>query len=201
MPETDRYLARQVDRRMVEIIDRELAGHAVVVDVACGRGQYGEHLARHATTVLGIDGDPALCDAARATGHYAQVWCDDVVRLADHVPSADGLFCSEFLEHVPNDRIRAVVATLERVAGRTIVVTVPNPRSPHFRHDPTHVLRYTPRSMAALLGSSTSFRWSMRAIGFAQPLLEQVPVLRALQPLAARIPDLSPTLLFVGHRR
>src|SRR5215218_1593308 len=123
---TRRYLDREVDGRIVAVIDRELDGAGLVLDVGCGSGLYGPYLRRRAAAVVGIDHDPALCERARATAAYERVICDRVERLLRHVTAADAVFCSEFVEHVPNRELPAVLDVLEAVAGRKLVITVPN---------------------------------------------------------------------------
>jgi SAM-dependent methyltransferase len=185
---------------MVRVIDEHLAGMARVVDVACGSGLYGPHLRAVSATVYGIDHDPALCERAQSSGAYDQVVCDSIERIGEHVDSADAVFCSEFLEHVPESEFRGVVDAIEAVATKRIVVTVPNPLSPHFRHDPTHVGRYTVFSMRRLLNRGGRFAYRLLPLGFSDVERRQRKWMGLLQPLSSRVAVLSPTVLYVGER-
>jgi SAM-dependent methyltransferase len=197
---TRRYLDRQVDGRIVALIERELAGAASVLDAGCGSGLYGPALRRQAATVIGLDHDPALCRQAEATGAYDQVICAPVARLPDHLDRVEMVFCSEFLEHVPGDELRATLDVLESAATAKVVVTVPNRLFPHAHMDPTHVLRYRLRSLLGELNRSRRFAYSLHPLGFASTWSRR-PWCRPLDSVARRVAVCSPTVLFVGRRR
>jgi SAM-dependent methyltransferase len=197
---TRRYLDRRVDGRMVALIDRELDGAGSAVDVGCGSGLYGPALRRRAASVVGIDHDPVLCGHARATGAYDRVVCDRVERLAEHLPAADVVFCSELIEHVPAGELGGVLAAIEAVADRKVVITVPNRLSPHAHMDPTHVLRYTLGSLLRRLDQSPKFAYTLHPLGFAEEWRRQ-PWCRPLDLVARRVALLSPTVLYLGLRR
>jgi SAM-dependent methyltransferase len=197
---TRRYLDREVDGRMVALIDRELAGARSVLDVGCGSGLYGPHLRKRAAMVVGIDHDPVLCEHARATDAYDRMVCDRVERLAEHLDHADVVFCSEFVEHVPDGELDAVLATLEAVAGGKVVITVPNRLSPHAHMDPSHVLRYRLGGLLRRLNRSRRFAYSLHPLGFADGWRRR-PWCVPLDAVARRVAVLSPTVLYLGHRR
>ena len=197
---TRRYLDRAVDGRMVAVIDRELDGTGSVLDVGCGSGLYGPYLRRRAATVIGIDHDPALCEHAAATGAYDRVICDRVERLLDHVAAVDAVFCSELLEHLPNRELPAVLEVLETVAGRELIITVPNRLSPHAHVDPTHVLRYRLGSLLRQLNQSRRFAYTLHPLGFADAYRRRLWC-RPLDAVARRVALLSPTVLYLGRRR
>jgi 2-polyprenyl-3-methyl-5-hydroxy-6-metoxy-1,4-benzoquinol methylase len=185
---TRRYLGRAVDGRMVAVIDRELDGTGSVLDVGCGSGLYGPYLRRRAATVIGIDHDQVLCEHAAATGAYDRVICDRVERLLDHVAAVDVVFCSELLEHLRNRELPAVLEVLETVAGRELIITVPNRLSPHAHMDPTHVLQ------------SRRFTYTLHPLGFADAYRRRLWC-RPLDAVARRVALLSPTVLYLGRRQ
>jgi SAM-dependent methyltransferase len=197
---TREYLERQVDSRMVEVIAEHLRGESSVLDVACGSGLYGVHLKAEVPVVYGIDHDAALCDAATATGAYDRVVCDRVERSAQHYTRVDAVFCSEFLEHLPNEQVRPTVEALEGITHHRLVVTVPNPLSPHFKHDPTHIGRYNVYSMLRTLNVSRAFAYRLLPLGFSDLYRDKVWA-RVLDPISSRMALLSPTVLYVGDRR
>jgi SAM-dependent methyltransferase len=197
---TRRYLDRAVDGRMVAVIDRELDGVGSVLDVGCGSGLYGPYLRRRAATVIGIDHDPALCEHAAATGAYDRVICDRVERLLDRVAAVDVVFCSELLEHLPNRELPAVLDVLEAVAGRELIITVPNRLSPHAHMDPTHVLRYRLGSLLRQLNQSRRFAYTLHPLGFADAYRRRLWC-RPLDAVARRVALLSPTVLYLGRRQ
>lgn len=197
---TRRYLDRVVDGRMVAVIDRELDGAGSVLDAGCGSGLYGPYLRRRAATVIGIDHDPALCERAGATGAYDRVICDGVERLLDHVAAVDVVFCSELLEHVPNRELPGLLDVLETVAGRELIITVPNRLSPHAHMDPTHVLRYRLGWLLRQLNRSRRFAYTLHPLGFADAYRRRLWC-RPLDAVARRVALLSPTVLYLGRRR
>lgn len=201
MAETERYLARGVDGRMLAVIERYLSGYDTIVDLACGTGLYGCALHGTGASVIGVDSDPALCEAARATQHYRTVVCADARDLGDHVTVTGAVFCSEFLEHVADDERRSLLDTVEARVGRRIVITVPNPLSPHFKHDPTHVAHYSVRSLLRELNMSHRFVYRLLPLGFSEIEMTRRRVLRLANPVAQRVAVLSPTVLYVGDRR
>ncbi|NOX30037.1 MAG: methyltransferase domain-containing protein [Actinobacteria bacterium] len=199
--ETERYLERTVDGRMIGVIKSHIGpACSSVIDVACGSGLYGEALAEVADRVVGIDYDSALVAAAANTGVYDQTIQMEVQALIGHEEQFEAVFCSEFLEHVPNNKFAAVIAAIESVAVGRVVLTVPNPRSPHFKHDPTHILKYRVRPLLRLLNQSDRFDYRLMALGFADEWRSN-PIVRTLQPVAKRAAVFSPTVLFVGKRR
>ena len=198
---TRRYLDRQVDGRMVALIDRELAGAASVLDAGCGSGLYGPALRRRAATVTGLDHDPALCRQAEATGAYDRVICAPVAGLGGgRLDPVDVVFCSELLEHLARDELRPTLDVLEAAATAKLVITVPNRLFPHAHLDPTHVLRYRLRGLLAELNRSRRFAYSLHPLGFAEHWRERLWC-RPLDVVARRIPLWSPTVLYLGRRR
>src|SRR5262245_19289174 len=196
---TRRYLDRRVDGRMVELIDRELAGAASALDVGCGSGLYGPALRRRAARVAGIDHDPVLCRQAEATGAYDRVVCAPVARLADHLDPVEVVFCSEFVEHVPGEELRPILDTLDAAATAKVVITVPNRLFPHAHMDPSHVLRYRLGWLLAQLNQSRRFAYSLHPLGFAEHWRRR-PWCRPLDAVGRRFAPCSPTVLYLGRR-
>ena len=164
-----------------------------MLDVACGSGLYGPHLKAEVPIVYGIDHDPVLCDTADANGAYDRVVCDRVERSAQHFDRVDAVFCSEFLEHLPNDRSGPDGATRSRSSPRNrLVITVPNPLSPHFKHDPTHIGRYNVYSMMRTLNSGGAFIYRLLPLGFSDLYRDKVWAAcprPALEPRGAALAD------------
>ena len=197
---TREYLDREVDSRMVEVIGEHLGGEASVLDVACGSGLYGPHLKAEVPVVYGIDHDAVLCENATTTGAYDRVVCDRVERSAQHFSDVDAVFCSEFLEHLPTEQVRSTVDALEELTRHRLVITVPNPLSPHFKHDPTHIGRYNVYSMLRTLNASSRFAYRLLPLGFSDLYRDKIWA-RALDPISSRVALLSPTVAIKPLRR
>jgi SAM-dependent methyltransferase len=196
---TRRYLDRQVDGRMVALIDREVAGAASVLDAGCGSGLYGPALRRRAATVVGIDHDPALCRQAEATGAYDRIICAPVAGVGSRLGPVDVVFCSELLEHLVREELRPALDTLEAAASSKMVITVPNRLFPHAHLDPTHVLRYRLGWLLAELNRSRRFAYSLHPLGFAEHWRRRLWC-RPLDAVARRVAVCSPTVLYLGRR-
>lgn len=96
------------------LVERVLAGGARdVIDVGCGTGTLSVALARAGARVVGIDGDEAILDRARAKAAEAGVELELRTGLADALPaadaSADAVVCSLLLHHlVPPVKVAAL---------------------------------------------------------------------------------------------
>ena len=196
---TSLYLNRTVDSRMVSIIERcfSTGSYKSILDLGCGSGLYGKFLKQNGASVIGFDYDAILCDESRKTGNYSLIICSDAVVLDDKVESVDAIFCSEVLEHISNEKIGIVISKMEKVAKIKIVITVPNPLSPHFKYDSSHILNYSIYSFLATLNKSKKFRYTMYPIGFSERNLEKW-YFRFLNLFSSRICLFSPTVLYVG---
>ncbi len=101
---------------MVDVINTRFGSRGTVIDVACGSGLYGQYLSQKFSAVYAIDYDETLCQNARNTGGYREVFCDRVENLGAHTNGVDSIFCSEFIEHVDNRQLRSVLNVLEATA-------------------------------------------------------------------------------------
>ncbi len=196
---TEAYLARPVDSRMLNIIDKYLKGQGYqsVLDLGCGSGLYGKPLKAAISNVVGLDNDPILCTNAEKTGAYSKVYCDDIFNV-NKIEKVDAVFCSEVFEHMQNDTLPGLLRSVESVTKKRIVITVPNPLSPHFKHDPTHTLKYSVYSLLSMLNRSDTFRYKVYPIGFSDYNRQKL-LYRLINPIALSFSIFSPTLLYVGN--
>lgn len=98
------------------MVDALLPPGSRVLDAGCGTGRVGAELARRGHTVTGVDLDPVLLDAARATGLLTVVRSD----LADL--------------DLPGERFDAVV-----VAGNVMIFLEPGTEAPVCRRLAAHL--------------------------------------------------------------
>ncbi|MGW4478332.1 class I SAM-dependent DNA methyltransferase [Rhodococcus triatomae] len=113
------------------MVDALLARGSRVLDAGCGTGRVGADLARRGHRVTGVDLDPVLLDAARATGLLDVVRADlatlalpgerfDAVVAAGNVmifvePGTEAAVCERFAAHlVPGGVLVAGFATGHR---------------------------------------------------------------------------------------
>jgi SAM-dependent methyltransferase len=142
---------------------RHFAGAPRVLDLGCGRGTFLGLLREAGIVGIGVDRDPA---PARAAGHEVVGGEAEEVLAAAAARGErfDGVFASHLVEHLPPERVPALVEGIAAVlgpGGRAVLVT-PNVRNlvvltETFWLDPTHV-RPWPRLLIERLGAAAGLR-------------------------------------------
>jgi O-antigen chain-terminating methyltransferase len=151
-----------------------------VLDIGCGRGEFLEAV----PGAKGIDLSPESVAICKSKGLNAEV--ADLFVYLENLPesSLDGIFCSQVVEHIPADRLPAMIklcaSRLQR--GGVIAIETPNPEclaifATHFYLDPTHQ-RPVPHPLLA-------FYFEEFGIGNIQvhkisPAIESMPSLKSL---------------------
>ena len=136
--------------------DLRMAGP--VLDLGCGRGELLLLLREAAVEVTGVEGDPALAEAARRRG--LAIFEGDVVEvLKDRDPESWGAVTAIHLfEHLTPVNLMAVLAEIRRVLrpGGLVIAECPNPHSLRvgaslFWQDPTHQRPLLPETLELML--------------------------------------------------
>ena len=126
-----------------------------VLDIGCGRGEFLEMMREAGVPARGIDLSEESVALCRDKGLEAES-ADLYMYLAD-LPEAslDGIFCSQVVEHLPADRLPAMVKLCASRLTRNGVIAIetPNPEclaifATHFYLDPTHT-RPVPHALLA----------------------------------------------------
>lgn len=117
--------------------------------------------------------------------------------LDEKIKNIEAIFCSEFLEHMNNEKLESVLSKMESITTNKIVITVPNPISLHFKLDHSHILKYSIYSFLIILNKRTKFQYKMYPLGFAEQHLKKWQF-RFLNIFASRIAIFSPTILYIG---
>jgi SAM-dependent methyltransferase len=102
-----------------------------VVDLGCGSGDFVELLLQHDVDAVGVDPDPVAAQSMRERG-LPVVQQDALAYLDTLAPeSIDGVFAAHLVEHLPYERVYALVEGAYRAlrSGGTIVLATPDPRS------------------------------------------------------------------------
>ncbi len=105
-----------------------------VLDLGTGRGRFGGHYAAKGCRVVGVDLNPEMLDAARATARHLGVEDRFELRLgrADDLSvfepaSFDVVLCMELFDHLPDlDRVLAAVRRVLAAEGRLLFTYVPS---------------------------------------------------------------------------
>jgi len=188
------YAEKKTEWRKIYLINKFFQKSDKILDLGCGPGEYGPILKKKCKLLWGVDADKKLLKIAKSRG-YNKLICK---KIGDKLPfktkEFDCIWCSEFLEHLPNLEI---IDELERITKKAIVITLPNPISPHFKLDKTHVLKYSVGGLRNFFRKRKGWRYKVRGIGF-----EYIPIHSFLRHLTTYLtwyfPNISPTIAVIG---
>jgi glycosyltransferase involved in cell wall biosynthesis len=188
------YAKRKVEKRKIRLINT--LNFDSILDLGCGNGAYLPYLKKRAQLVVGLDINRSLMKISQKRGF------DVVLATIDRLPFRDKCFScvwsAEVLEHFPSFD---VVNEIERVASKKVVLTLPNPLFPHFKRDPTHILKYSVSSLRARLSQqprTSKWHYVVRGLGFNEIIPTQI--FRQLSTFFTWfLPWLSPTISAIGN--
>jgi SAM-dependent methyltransferase len=116
-----------------------------ILDLGCGRGEFLEAAREAGLSARGIDQSPECVALCRAKGLAAEQADQFTYLAAVEDGSLGGVFCSQVVEHLPPDRVPALVQLLagKLRPGGLAAIETPNPEclaifATHFYLDPTH---------------------------------------------------------------
>ena len=141
-----------------------------VLDLGCGRGELLLLLREAGVEATGVEGDPALAEAARRRG--LEIVEGDVLKvLKDQEPESRGAVTAVHLfEHLPSAKLIAALAEIRRVLqpGGLLIAECPNPHSLRvgaslYWQDPTHQRPLLPETLELML-RSTGFELDRREL-------------------------------------
>lgn len=150
----------------------------LVVDLACGHGDFVHLLTEQGIEALGVDSDPACC--AEATNRGIDVLCSDVFDYLNQVEeeSLVGIFSAHLVEHLPYQQVLDLIQLSYRALKPQgiILLTTPNVRALYthlesFYMHFGHVTFYHPKLLSFFLDYS----------GFSDPRVGENP--RMAHPL------------------
>jgi len=192
------YFARETEDRKIRLIEKEIDQVDSIIDLGCGNGNYAKALRLKCRKLIGIDMSVDLAHHCRLLDVYDEILQTTVPPIKADDNSVDILFASEVLEHVAD--LKGMRAEMDRVSRKKIILTVPNPIYPFFYEDPTHVLKYSIKSLVHELNKSKKFKFKARGLGF-----ENIPgtkwIKRLTQVLLRPFPGLNPTVSIIGIPR
>ncbi|HEY8516476.1 MAG TPA: class I SAM-dependent methyltransferase [Candidatus Binatia bacterium] len=98
-----------------------------MLDVGCGRASPLAAIA-HRGTRIGLDISAPDLALARRAGTHQQLVRADLARIGDLVrpKSVDAVVALDVIEHLERETALALLATLERIARRRVVILTPN---------------------------------------------------------------------------
>jgi len=207
---SDRYasggMKRRADFFQSDVLPR-LAPSGDWLDLGCGSGVFSRMLAARGAQVLGLDGAPAMVEAARAAtkgqgARFAVGRVEDVTALEQ---SFDGAICLSVIEYLdrPEQALAALAARL-KPQGR-LCVSAPN------RASTLRLAQRALRPVAELAGAkSLAYMDSSRHLWTRDELARlvraaglEVEAMLGFDPVAPRAlwPAISPSLWFVVARK
>lgn len=135
-------------------------GCARVLDLGCGAGIFLEMLGDAGIAAIGVERSPAIGEYARGMGLAVET-ADALGFLRSGSRGFDGIYCSHFIEHLPFEAVRELVARMAGALnpGGVLLLVFPDPESIRsqllgFWRDPEHVRFYHPE-LIELLGVSS----------------------------------------------
>ncbi len=155
-------------------------GRRRVLDIACGRGDFLS-LAREAgINAIGIDNDPSIVKCAADAGLTVHR-CDAFEFLEKNTEPFDGVFCSQYIEHLGPDDLMRLLALIHRnlTDDGIVILTTPNSRSlivhlQSFYKDFSHV-RFYDIDLVKFMMECAKFR--VADAGFDQDTSFQMPLM------------------------
>jgi len=136
----------------------DLKPKAPVLDLGCGRGELLLLLREAGVDATGVEGDPALAEAARRRG--LEVVEGDVLEVVKEQESESrgAVTAVHLFEHLTSAKLIAVLAEIRRVLrpGGLLIAECPNPHSLRvgaslFWQDPTHQRPLLPETLELML--------------------------------------------------
>ena len=171
-------------RKNIQFYLPRFQGHAPVLDIGCGRGEFLEMMRDAGVEARGVDLSEE--SVARCRQKELQVDKADLFAHLNDLPngSLGGIFCAQVIEHLPPaslpDMIRLASDKLSR--DGVLALETPNPEclaifASHFYLDPTHT-RPVPHPLAAFYMEESGL--GQIEVHRLSPAVESMPALSGL---------------------
>jgi O-antigen chain-terminating methyltransferase len=157
-----------------------------ILDIGCGRGEFLEAAGEAGLKARGIDLSKECVELCRAKGLTAEQ--AELFTYLDATPdrSLGGIFCAQVIEHLPAERIPALVRLLaaKMRQGALAAIETPNPEclaifATHFYIDPTHTRPVPPVLLRFYLEEAGLGKIEVERLA---PAADSIPALKELPP-------------------
>lgn len=187
---------RGVWQEIVRWVRRDAPAVETMVELGCGYGDFIDQFP--AKRRIAFDLNPEM---RRYLGPEVELRVEDALALGNlPTASVDLVFASNFLEHLPGDRVDALLEIVHRVLrpGGRLMLLQPNHRrcAAHYFDDPTHVTIFDDRNIGAWLERAGLrvvrlvpglLPFSMKSRGPKWPWLVGLYLRLPLRPFAAQM--------------
>jgi SAM-dependent methyltransferase len=155
-----------------------------ILDLGCGRGEFLEAAREAGLRARGIDQSQECIALCRAKGLDAEQADLFTYLAAVEDRSLGGVFCSQVVEHLPPERVPALVRLLAAKLrpGALVAIETPNPEclaifATHFYLDPTHTRPIPPVLLGFYLEEAGMGNVEVERLA---PAAESIPALKDL---------------------
>ncbi len=176
-------------RRTVKAL--ELPSGSMVLDLACGTGDFCNDLLRYGLDPIGLDFSAGMLNAANTDAPLIRA---DALRLPIPSNSVDGVTCGFALRNFTNlDEFFAEISRVLKPGGRIGLLDVAEPSNPLLRVGHSFYFGKVVPKIGALLSDRNAYRYLPKSV---QYLPESHELLAGLQ--AVGFTDVNRTLLSGG---
>ncbi len=173
------------------------------LDVGCGSGVFSRMLAEAGANVLGLDGAPAMVEAARAgAGEGLRFEVGRVEDVGALTQNFDGAICLSVLEYLPEpgEALKAIAGRLK--LGARLSISAPN-RGSTLRAAQRIARRFGVGRGLAYLDSSRHLWTKAELVEMARAAGLEAEAVLGFDPVAPRAlwPLIAPSLWFLVARR
>jgi demethylmenaquinone methyltransferase/2-methoxy-6-polyprenyl-1,4-benzoquinol methylase len=167
------------------IRDLRLPGGALVLDLACGTGDFCRELARSGYRAVGFDFSHGMLLRAKTDAPLVEA---DVLRLPVRGGAADGITCGFALRNVVSlEELFAELARVVRVGGRVALLDASEPDSRLLRAGHGVYFNRVVPAIGGALSDRSAYTYLPRSMSYLPPGVEMTGMLRdAGFPDAAR---------------
>ncbi len=149
-----------------------LPGHSLVLDLACGTGDFCRELQRNGYRAIGVDFSHGMLISAKTNAPLVEA---DILTLPLDDSSADGATCGFALRNVVD--LRAFFAELSRVlrpGGRVALLEASEPASPAMRLGHSVYFRHVVPVIGGVLSDREAYRYLPKSMAYLPPPEELV---------------------------
>lgn len=124
----DRVILGPLHEFYPRLLDRVVGDAETLLDVGCGAQSPAYLATRRIKTSVGLDGFAWSIERSQAAGVHTKYIQGDVLAVADLFKSRtfDAVVCSDVIEHVTKDDGFKLMAAMEGVARKRVIIGTPN---------------------------------------------------------------------------